>query len=213
MCGTATTTTALSPFTGQADATPSSAFTVDSNGHEGACPAPLPFSLSQSTQVAPATAGSQSSFTLNLGRTDGQQYLSHVSATLPPGLVGLIPSVQLCEGPQAAAGTCPAASQIGTATTTVGAGATPTQFSWPCLSDRPRGNSPYGMTVAVPATTGPFNLGTVSCAPPSLSIPSARITVTATLPRSSRHPPAGAPMNIDIERPGSPSTPPTAAPW
>jgi hypothetical protein len=161
VCGTATTTTALSPFTGQPDATPSSAFTVDGNGQGGACPSPLPFSLSQSTLLAPASAGSQSSFTLNLGRADGQQYLSHVSATLPPGLVGLIPSVPLCEEPQAAAGTCSAASQIGTATTTAGAGAAPTQFSGPVYLTGPVGSSPYGMTVAVPATTGPFNLGTV----------------------------------------------------
>ncbi|HEV3072032.1 MAG TPA: hypothetical protein VGY76_11490 [Solirubrobacteraceae bacterium] len=161
VCGTATTTTALSPYTGQPLATPFSAFTVDGNGHGGACPSPLPFSLSQSTQVAPATAGSQSSFTFNLGRADGQQYLSRVSATLPPGLVGLIPSVPLCAEPQAAAGTCSAASQIGTATTTVGAGATPTQFSGPVYLTGPVGSSPYGMTVAVPAVTGPFNLGTV----------------------------------------------------
>lgn len=161
VCGAATTTTALSPFTGQPDATPSSTFTVDSNGQGGACPSPLPFLLSQSTQVAPATAGSQSSFTLNLGRTDGQQYLSHVSATLPPGLVGLIPSVPLCGEPQAAQGTCASSSQIGTATTTVGAGPTPTQFSGPVYLTGPIGSSPYGMTVAVPAIAGPFNLGTV----------------------------------------------------
>jgi hypothetical protein len=183
VCGTATTTTALSPFTGQPAATPSSAFTVDSNGQGGACPSPLPFSLSQSTQVAPATAGSQSSFTLNLGRADGQQYLSHVSATLPPGLVGLIPSVPLCGEPQAAAGTCSAASQIGTATTTVGAGPTPTQFSGPVFLTGPVGSSPYGMTVAVPATTGPFNLGTVVVRTSIDVNPfSGRITVSGNVP-------------------------------
>ena len=103
VCGTATTTTALSPFTGQPDATPSSAFTVDSDGHGGTCPSPLPFSLSQSTQLAPATGGSQSSFTLNLARADGQQYLSQRQRRCcRPGLVGLIPSVTLCDEPQAA---------------------------------------------------------------------------------------------------------------
>ncbi|HEY7953272.1 MAG TPA: hypothetical protein VID70_09805, partial [Solirubrobacteraceae bacterium] len=45
VCGTATTTTALSPYTGQPAATPFSSFVVDSNGQGGACPSPLPFSL------------------------------------------------------------------------------------------------------------------------------------------------------------------------
>ena len=88
ICGTATTNTSLSPFTGQPAVTPFSSFTVDNDGHGGACPSPLPFSLGQSTQNQPTTAGAQSTFTLNLARADGQQYLSQVSTTLPAGLVG-----------------------------------------------------------------------------------------------------------------------------
>jgi hypothetical protein len=183
VCGPASTTTALSPFTGQPAATPFSAFTVDSNGQGGACPSPLPFSLSQSTQVQPATGGSQSSFTFNLARADGQQYLSQVSAKLPPGLVGLIPAVKLCEEPFAAQGTCSSASQIGTATVQVGAGPTPTQFSGPVYLTGPLGSSPYGMSVAVPAATGPFNLGTVVVrAGINVDPFTARITVSGNLP-------------------------------
>ena len=183
VCGPASTTTSLAPYTGQPPAAPFSAFAVDSNGQGGACPSPLPFSLTQSTQVQPATGGSQSSFTLNLGRADGQQYLSHVSATLPAGLVGLIPSVPLCLEPQAAAGTCSAASQIGTATTTVGSGATPTQFSGPVYLTGPVGSAPYGMTVAIPATSGPFNLGTVVVrAALEINPFSARVTVSGSVP-------------------------------
>ncbi len=183
VCGTATTSTVLSPYTGQPAATPFSAFTVDSNGSGGACASPLPFSLSQSTQVAPSTAGSQSSFTFNLGRADGQQYLSHVSAKLPAGLVGLIPTVQLCGEPQAAAGTCSPASQIGTATTTAGSGPTPTQFSGPVYLTGPVGRSPYGMVVAIPATAGPFALGTVVVRT-SIDVDSftGRITVSGNVP-------------------------------
>jgi hypothetical protein len=183
VCGPATTTTALSPYTGQPDATPFSTFAVDSNGQGGACPSPLPFSLSQSTAVAPATAGSSSSFTLNLARADGQQYLSHVSATLPPGLVGLIPTVPLCVEPQAAQGTCPVASQIGIAITTAGAGPAPTQFSGPVYLTGPIGGAPYGMTVAVPAVAGPFNLGTVVVRTAIEVNPySGRITVSGSVP-------------------------------
>jgi hypothetical protein len=183
VCGAATTTSTLSPYTGQPAATPFSAFTVDGNGQGGACPSPLPFSLSQSTQIQPATGGSQSSFTLNLARGDGQQYLQSVSAKLPPGLVGLIPKVKLCEEPFAAQGTCSAASQIGTATVQVGSGPTPTQFSGPVYLTGPVGGSPYGMTVAVPAATGPFNLGTVVVrAGINVDPFTARITVSGNVP-------------------------------
>jgi hypothetical protein len=183
VCGPATTNTSLSPFTGQAAVSPLSVFTVDSNGHGGACASPLPFSLGQGTQVQPATGGSQSSFTLNLTRADGQQYLSQVSAKLPAGLVGLIPSVPLCGEPQAAQGTCSAASQIGTAAVQVGAGATPTQLSGPVYLTGPTGSAPYGMSVAVAAVAGPFNLGTVvTRAAINVDPFTARITVSGALP-------------------------------
>jgi hypothetical protein len=160
-CGVATTSTSLAPYTGTPAVSPISAFTVDSNGSGGTCASPLPFSLGQSTQNNPSTAGAQSSFTLNLERGDGQQYLSSVATTLPAGLVGLIPSVPLCPEPQAARGECPFASEIGTAVTQVGSGPTPVQFSGPVFLTGPVGGAPYGMTVEISAATGPFNFGEV----------------------------------------------------
>jgi hypothetical protein len=155
------TTTSFVPYTGGPTKTPSWAFPVDSNNAGGACPSPLPFSLTQSTASAPTTGGANTNFTLNLTRPDGQQYLSRVSATLPAGLVGKIPAVPLCPEPQASLGTCSSASQIGTATTTVGSGPTPVHFSGPVYLTGPRGSAPYGMTVVVNAAVGPFSLGNV----------------------------------------------------
>ncbi len=160
-CGPALTTTSFVPYTGGPTKTPSWAFPVDSNNAGGACPSPLPFSLTQSTASAPTTGGANTNFTLNLTRPDGQQYLSRVSATLPAGLVGKIPAVPLCPEPQASLGTCSSASQIGTATTTVGSGPTPVHFSGPVYLTGPRGSAPYGMTVVVNAAVGPFSLGNV----------------------------------------------------
>ena len=78
------------------------------------CASPLPFSLSQSAQIQPpGNAGAKTSYTLNLERADGQQYLSQIKTTMPAGLVGLIPTVTQCAEPQASKGECPAASQIG----------------------------------------------------------------------------------------------------
>jgi hypothetical protein len=185
VCGPATANTVLTPFTGTpAAVTPSSVpFTVDSNGAGGGCPSPLPFSLSQSTTIQPATGGSASSFTLNLGRGEGQQYLSSVSATLPPGLIGLIPKVKLCEEPYAAAGSCSAASEIGSATVQTGAGPTPTRFSGPAYLTGPYNGAPYGMTFVVPAVAGPFNLGNVvSRVGININPYTARVTVSGNVP-------------------------------
>jgi hypothetical protein len=183
VCGIATTNTSLAPFTGTAAATPSSSFTVDSNGSGGSCGSALPFALTQSTSVVPSTGGSQSAYTLTLARADGQQYLGQIATKLPPGLVGLIPSVPLCAEPQAAQGACPASSQIGTATVTSGSGTTPVQLSGNVYLTGPTGSAPYGMSVAIPVTTGPFNLGTVVVRP-SINVNdfTAQVTVSASLP-------------------------------
>jgi hypothetical protein len=160
-CGAATTESSLIPYTGTATKSPFWTFFVDSNGMGGACASPLPFSLSQATTSQPTAGGAPTSFTLNLGRADGQQYLSHVSTALPLGLVGKIPTAPLCPEPQAAAGECPSESQIGTATTTVGSGGAPVQFSGPVYLTGPTGSAPYGMVTVIKATVGPFSLGNV----------------------------------------------------
>jgi hypothetical protein len=162
-CGPATTSASFVPYTGNpASFSPGVLpFTVDSNGAEGACSSPLPFVLSQGTESLPTTGGAPTSFTFNLARADGQQYLSHVTTQLPLGLVGKIPAVAQCPEPQASQGACSAESRIGTATTTVGAGSAPVQFSGPVYLTGPYAGAPYGMVTVVNATVGPFSLGNV----------------------------------------------------
>jgi hypothetical protein len=176
-CGTATTELNLTPFTGQPAALSSNPFATEG------CPSPLPFSLSQSTQDQPANAGAHASFTFNLARADGQQYLSQVKTVLPPGLVGLIGSLTLCGEPQAAQGTCSAASEIGTATVSAGAGPSPFSFSGPVYMTGPYNGAPFGLSIPVAAVAGPFNLGTVvTRATINVDPTTARVTVTSTLP-------------------------------
>ncbi len=126
------------------------------------CPSSIPFALTQSATPANTTAGAYSPYTFNLTRADGQQYLSQVSTTLPAGLLGAIPSVTLCGEPRAAAGTCTAASQIGVASVTAGAGPEPYPLSGPVYLTGPYDNAPYGLSIPVSVVAGPFNLGTVT---------------------------------------------------
>ena len=116
-CATGAVEAAFTPYTGSAPALSSTPFAA--NG----CASPLtPFSLSESTHDSSPAAGAYTSYTFDLARADGQQYLSSVTTTLPAGLLGAIPSVPLCAEAQAAAGTCAAASEIGSASASAGAG-------------------------------------------------------------------------------------------
>jgi hypothetical protein len=147
------------------------------------CPSPIPFALSQSTQQSTPSAGAYTSYNFALGRSDGQQYVAKVQTTLPAGLVGAIPSVTLCPEPQANLGSCPAASQIGTATVTAGAGPEPYAFSGPVFMTGPYNGAPYGLSIPVPAVAGPFDLGTVvTRATISVDPYTARVVVASSLP-------------------------------
>jgi hypothetical protein len=184
VCGAATISATLAPYTGNAAATPFMSFPIDFDGKGGSCPSPLPFVLTQSTQAQPATGGSTTNFTFALSRPDGNQYLGKVSATLPEGLVAKIPAVTLCGEPQASQGACSPASQIGTATVSVGSGASPLTLSGPVYLTGPYAGAPFGLSVVVPAEkVGPYDFGRiVTRATINIDLYTARVTVASSLP-------------------------------
>jgi hypothetical protein len=197
-CASTNTEALFTPYTGQAAALSSTPFAT------GGCPTPLPFSLAQSTQDSSPRAGAYTSYTFNLARADGQQYLAQVKVTLPAGLLGAIPSVPLCGEPQAAAGTCPPAAQIGTAAVTAGAGPDPYPFAGEVFLTGPYAGAPYGLSIVVPALAGPFDLGpVVTRAQVAVEPYTGRVTVTGSLPRIVQ----GVPLRlrsigVDVNRPG-----------
>jgi hypothetical protein len=166
-CGAQTTTSDLTPWSGgpggsTPDANPSSTFNVDSNGAGGACPpGPQPFSPSFSAGTEVPLAGAFSPFTVTFSRPDGDQPLQGFSMQLPPGLLAMLSSVPLCQEPQAAQGTCPAASQIGTTTVGAGSGSHPFFLGGKVYLTGPYKGAPFGVSVVVPAVAGPYNLGNV----------------------------------------------------
>jgi hypothetical protein len=160
-CGGYTTTSQLVPYSSPVAATPSSSFQASFDGNGAACPNPLSFAPAFSAGSTNTTAGGFGSFVLNISRPDGQQALSQITLTTPPGLSGMLSSVPLCGEPQAAQGTCPSSSQIGTATAGAGAGPEPFYASGPVSLTGPYKGAPFGLSVAIPAVAGPFNFGTV----------------------------------------------------
>ncbi len=163
-CGRATTRSDLVPWSSPTtpDAYPFNSFSVDWDGAGGACPASLPFAPGFSAGTVAPVAGAFSPFTLTLSRGDREQDLAQVAVHTPPGLLGMLSSVTLCGEPQAAAGTCSSASQVGSVTAAVGAGPTPfwVQGGRAYLTGPYKG-APFGLSIVIPAVAGPFNLGNV----------------------------------------------------
>jgi hypothetical protein len=157
-CGAYTTTSDLMPWSAPdsgPDATPSDSFPIDTGCVTGFAPGFV--AGSTNTQ-----AGGYSPFTLQLSRSDGDQNLAGLSVTLPPGLLGKVAGIPLCPDAQANAGTCPAASQVGSVEVGAGVGPNPLFVTGKAYLTGPYNGGPYGLVVQVPAVAGPFDLGMVS---------------------------------------------------
>ena len=165
-CGPASSEGAITswaePATGVVN--PSDFFNVDWNGAGAPCPGVLPFSPSLIAGVTSPVAGATSPFSLTVKREDREQDVKSLSSTLPPGLLAYVSRVARCPEPlasQAALDACPAASEIGTTTVSVGPGSDPYTVTGKVYFTGPYGGAPFGLSVLVPAVAGPFNLGTV----------------------------------------------------
>jgi hypothetical protein len=161
-CGQATTTGLLTPYSGNPSAAATSSFTIDSNGAGAACARPTSFAPGLTVVPATVQAGVfDSPLTFEITRPQQQQYLGRISTTLPRGLIGLISRVPLCPDAQAATGACPAASRVGTTTVLAGSGSQPITQAGNVYLTGPYAGAPYGLSIAVSAVAGPFDLGAV----------------------------------------------------
>jgi hypothetical protein len=151
-CETSTATTLFTAFSGAGAKSPTAPFEITG------CGSSVPFSPTQSNGAEPAQGGGSSTYSLSFTRPEGSQYLAKVRDVLPPGLVGLIPTVTQCAEPAASAGTCSSASQIGTATVAAGSGA-PYTFNGRVYLTGPYEGAPFGLSIVVPNVAGPFDLG------------------------------------------------------
>ncbi len=183
-CGTAQVTSNISPYSNSmqtpvAPATPTANISVvDANGNSSCG---TPFAPSVSAQDGTTAAGANTSLTLGVSRSDGQGYLSQITAQLPPGLLGSIASVPQCTDAQVQASSCPAYSMIGTASVASGAGPAPLTLSGPVYLTGPYGGAPYGLSILIQASAGPYNLGTVGVrAGISIDPNDAHLTITSS---------------------------------
>jgi uncharacterized repeat protein (TIGR01451 family) len=161
-CGTYTTTSQLTPYSGNPPATPSSPFTTSLDGNGSPCPASQPFAPGVSLWGTSGQAGAYSSVSVAVTRPDGHGYLSSIAARLPPGLLGNVASVPLCPAANVSAGSCPASSRIGSIEATAGPGGDPLQLPGTVYLGQGFGPYPFSLSVVVPAVAGPYDLGNVT---------------------------------------------------
>ncbi len=167
-CGSYAATSDFTPWgtPAVADAFPRSEFAVSSGPDRLSCTASLPFDPVLSAGSTTDQAGGYTDFSLLLSRADGQQPLSTLQFKTPEGLLGMISKVPLRQEPQAAAGTCSPASQIGHTVVEAGPGPYPLVVPQPGQPPAPiyltggYKGAPYGLSIVVPLVVGPFTLQT-----------------------------------------------------
>lgn len=210
-CGTATTSFQLTPWSAEVPEERDSSFAVDWAGEGGACPAVQPFNPSFTSGLSDTNAGEFSPFTLTFSRGDREQDLSAITVQTPDGVGAMLAGVPECGEPQAAAGVCPAASEIGSATVAIGAGPQPYWLPQPGQPENPvyltgpYDGAPFGLAIVVHANAGPFDLGDVVVrARISIDPRTAALSIaTGALPQIVD----GIPLrmrtvSVDIDRPG-----------
>jgi hypothetical protein len=162
LCGAYTTIASIAPWSGNPPVDSSSEFDINSGPNHTPCSNPLPFAPELTTGSLNIQAGAFTPFTMTMSREDGNQNLDAIQLKMPPGLLGELSKVKLCEEAQANAGTCGPESLIGETTVSVGLGGNPyTVKGGSVYITGPYDGAPYGLSIVNPAKAGPFDLGQV----------------------------------------------------
>jgi hypothetical protein len=177
-CGTYAVTSTFTPWDSSLAAqTSSQFFTLDSGPNGKPCPgASRPFDPGFKASSAGNTAGAHSAFAVNLTREDGDQNLSGLTVTTPPGFAATLKGIPYCPESaiarlgagsyagltELAAPACSVASQIGTVTAGAGAGSRPVYVSGKVYLAGPYKGQPLSLIVVIPAISGPYDLGNVA---------------------------------------------------
>jgi hypothetical protein len=150
------------------------------NPHEGMPAAPCPqanrpFQPGFSAASAGDTAGAHSPFTVTLTRRDGDQFLSGLTTTTPPGFTAKLKGIPYC--PESALArlasstysgmaeqispACPAASLVGSVVAGAGSGTRPIYLPGKVYLAGPYRGAPLSFAIVTPAVSGPYDLGNV----------------------------------------------------
>ncbi|HEY2054419.1 MAG TPA: hypothetical protein VGH14_10835 [Solirubrobacterales bacterium] len=175
-CGPNSATARMTPWSGNPAATPVGSFFLHATPGGGACAATLaarPFAPSFAAAPRSTQAGAYSPLKVSLTRPNGQQELKAAAVALAPGMIAKLAGTPYCPesaiaaaattsgAAQAAQSSCPAKSEVGTATVQAGTAPTPLAITGKVFLAGPYHGAPLSLAVVTPATAGPFDLGTV----------------------------------------------------
>jgi hypothetical protein len=169
-------TSQLTPWSGNAPATPSGPVVLSAAPGGGACAKTMvarPFSPGFKAAPKSNNALAFTPFTVNITRGDGQQELKGIDIALAPGATAKLAGVPYCPPAAIAAAaaragaaekadaSCPDKSQIGVAAIAAGTGPSPLQIGGKAFLAGPYKGAPLSLVVVTPGVAGPFDLGTV----------------------------------------------------
>ncbi|HEX7278356.1 MAG TPA: hypothetical protein VF255_01925 [Solirubrobacterales bacterium] len=174
VCGNYKSTGSLTPWSaenGESAPIEEAGFSISS----GCAPtaAARPFAPSFQAGTLDPFAGAFSPLVIKLGRKDGEQELTSLDFTLPPGLSAKLAGVSYCPEAAIAAAqgrtgkeelaspSCPPGSELGTVDTAAGVGSEPIHVGGRVYLAGPYKGAPLSSVVITPAVAGPFDLGNV----------------------------------------------------
>jgi hypothetical protein len=164
LCGSYTTRASIEGWSANPPSTASSTFQMTSGQNGAPCLNPLPFSPELTAGSTNIQAGAFTPFTMTMSRQDGNQNLDAIQLKMPPGLLGTLSNVKLCDQAHANQGTCGPESLIGETTISVGLGSDPyTVTGGRVYITEGYGGAPYGLSIVNPAKAGPFDFGKGTC--------------------------------------------------
>jgi hypothetical protein len=179
LCGKYNASAVLTPWSGGAPITTTSAFEIISGPNAGPCPSGTsqPFHPGLEAGTLNNAAGRYSPFYTHLSRNDGEQEITHFSIKLPPGVVGKLAGIPFCPdaaiaaakartGPHGGAEelsspSCPAASEVGHSLAGAGVGPSLAYAPGKLYLAGPYHGSQLSLVSITAAKVGPFDLGTV----------------------------------------------------
>jgi hypothetical protein len=175
-CGTFPVSSTFTPWSNAlSDQKSTQFFTLDQGPGGKPCPGSArPFEPGLEAGNEDNTAGKHTSFSLKFTRPDGDQNLSGLDAVAPPGFAAVLKGVPYCSEAdlakiaqhtgreELASPACPAASEIGSAVPSVGAGSKPLYTQGKVYLAGPYKGAPLSLMVVVPGVSGPYDLGNVA---------------------------------------------------
>jgi hypothetical protein len=162
-CGTHTVRQDIEPWSGAAALAAETTFSTSFDGAGAACPETRPFAPVLEASTSTTQAGAFTAVRTTVTRNDRDQALAGFTLDLPKGMLAKLGTVPFCPSASADAGTCDAASQVGTVSIAAGTGPDPVTLPGTIsLAEAIAGTGDVAsLVVAIPVKVGPFDVGTV----------------------------------------------------